>query len=268
MPDIFQHLLAKLGLWRLFALLLAAVTIIWGLAHWNAQPGKEVSVLWGLVSYTKSALPRPPDVGSSSSQQDEQATTLSPLDINTAPRPLPPKVSPEGTAEQRDRAQAAPSAQPKDPKPQEVSQPPKSSKSETTPKPKQPDDAPTSTSDKKASVEIVSINQTGGITAGEVNIASSPPPRRITSQDKPRIVVFLSGNPGRVSVSAIANDPEAYRFAQDWHEVLTQAGWDMQDQSYPLRQASRITSLSRRVNASSSYVMLFAISLLRTERRR
>ncbi len=43
---------------------------------------------------------------------------------------------------------------------------------------------------------------------------------------------------------------------------------DPRGHGYPLRQASRIVSSSRRVNAPSSYVMLFAISLPRAERRR
>ena len=158
-------------------------------------------------------------------------------------------IPPELAAENRSRAQSPPVAEPEDPKssmepgqPRTTSEPvsvtpkpgeanlaAKPDKSEVSPKSSQPDDTPTARSDRKSeeSISVVSINQSGGITAGEVNIARSPPRRRISVQDEPEIAALLSGNPGRVSISAMINDSEAYRFAQDWYEVLTKAGWEV-----------------------------------------
>lgn len=52
MADFLVELFRRYGLWILpvVALLL---TMIWGLTHWTAQAGERVSVLWGLVEYTK-----------------------------------------------------------------------------------------------------------------------------------------------------------------------------------------------------------------------
>ena len=38
------------------SVLIAAIfaLIVWGLAHWTAAPGSEISILWGFVQYTKS----------------------------------------------------------------------------------------------------------------------------------------------------------------------------------------------------------------------
>ena len=48
----------------------------------------------------------------------------------------------------------------------------------------------------------------------------SPPPRRIRPEHRPEIIRFLSTKPSKVRIEAIASDVEAYRFAQDWYEVL------------------------------------------------
>jgi len=56
-------------------------------------------------------------------------------------------------------------------------------------------------------------------------ISSGPPPRRIPAEKRAALIQFLGGRPGRVKISAIANDAEAYRFAQDWLEVLKAARW-------------------------------------------
>ena len=50
MKEIVNAILHKYGLWALSLVIL----FIWGLAHWTASPGTPVSVLWGLVEYTKS----------------------------------------------------------------------------------------------------------------------------------------------------------------------------------------------------------------------
>lgn len=50
MKEIVDAILLKYGLWALSL----AFLLIWGLAHWTASPGTPVSILWGLVEYTKS----------------------------------------------------------------------------------------------------------------------------------------------------------------------------------------------------------------------
>jgi hypothetical protein len=54
MNDLLNEIFKKYGLLTiLFAIVFAL--IIWGVTHWMASPGKEVSVLWGLARYTKTA---------------------------------------------------------------------------------------------------------------------------------------------------------------------------------------------------------------------
>jgi hypothetical protein len=60
-------------------------------------------------------------------------------------------------------------------------------------------------------------------------IRTPPPRRRIQPEDRTEIIRILSEKAGTVSVNAIADDSEAYRFAQDWYDVLKDAHWKMQD---------------------------------------
>jgi len=54
MTDLVTELFRKYGLYAIVVAIVGALCI-WGLAHWAASPGSEVSVLWGLVRYTKAA---------------------------------------------------------------------------------------------------------------------------------------------------------------------------------------------------------------------
>jgi hypothetical protein len=56
-------------------------------------------------------------------------------------------------------------------------------------------------------------------------ISTGPPPRRIPAEKRDELIQYLAGRPAKVKISAIANDLEAYRFAQDWFEVLKAAKW-------------------------------------------
>lgn len=60
-------------------------------------------------------------------------------------------------------------------------------------------------------------------------ISTPLPKRRISPGDRTEIIALLSHKTGTAGVSAIANNPEAYQFAQDWYDVLKAAGWKMQD---------------------------------------
>ncbi len=59
-------------------------------------------------------------------------------------------------------------------------------------------------------------------------IAVGTPPRRIPSDSRTQLIRLFSGKPARVRISAIPNDAEAFRFAQDWYEVLKASGWTIQ----------------------------------------
>jgi hypothetical protein len=51
------------------------------------------------------------------------------------------------------------------------------------------------------------------------------PPRRIPPEHRAELIRFFSAKPATVRIKAIVNDAEAYRFAQDWYEVLHASGW-------------------------------------------
>jgi hypothetical protein len=53
----------------------------------------------------------------------------------------------------------------------------------------------------------------------------APPARRLSDQQKSLLVAYLAANLGTFRVGAILSNGEAYRYAQDWSEVLTAAGW-------------------------------------------
>jgi len=48
----FNLFFEKYGV-RGFLSVIVATVVLWGLAHWMSKPGEPVSVLWGLVQYTK-----------------------------------------------------------------------------------------------------------------------------------------------------------------------------------------------------------------------
>jgi len=56
----------------------------------------------------------------------------------------------------------------------------------------------------------------------------TPPPRRIPTENRVQLIRFFSTKPAKVRIEAIANDAEAYRFAQDWYDVLKTSGWTIE----------------------------------------
>lgn len=52
MFDLISKIFNKYGITSII-LAIIIVAVIWIVAHFNAAPGKEISVLWGLVKYTK-----------------------------------------------------------------------------------------------------------------------------------------------------------------------------------------------------------------------
>jgi len=60
-------------------------------------------------------------------------------------------------------------------------------------------------------------------------IGTAPPARRIPPEHRAELIRFFSIKPSKVRIEAITNDVEAYRFAQDWYEVLKAAGWTIEE---------------------------------------
>jgi hypothetical protein len=54
MGQFLSRLLDKYGLARMVVAVIIGFVILWALAHFSAAPGGNVSVLFGLVQYTKS----------------------------------------------------------------------------------------------------------------------------------------------------------------------------------------------------------------------
>jgi hypothetical protein len=55
--------------------------------------------------------------------------------------------------------------------------------------------------------------------------ADSLPPRRLSDAAKSALAACLKKSPGEFSIAAIANNREAYRYAQDWRDVFLAAAW-------------------------------------------
>jgi len=68
-----------------------------------------------------------------------------------------------------------------------------------------------------------SIGQQGGITAGTINYAT--PDRRLTDDQKTTLEKCLKSNAGKFSVLAVSGVAKAYKYARDWSEVFSAAGW-------------------------------------------
>lgn len=66
------------------------------------------------------------------------------------------------------------------------------------------------------------------------NYNASPPPRRLTDEQRRLLVGCLSAGTGTFTVNAIMNNAEAYRYALDFSEVFAAAGWK-NEQSVPVR---------------------------------
>jgi hypothetical protein len=106
---------------------------------------------------------------------------------------------------------------------------------ETDPQSSQSTGAPQSSGPSSPKVEVSAPNGIA-IGGGIVNNptvnnfgAQAKPDRRISAQDRVRLVNQLSQCKGKVSISAPVNDTQTTRYAMDWYEVLQTAGWEMKD---------------------------------------
>ena len=69
MDSFLSHLSAKYG-WRLLVAGSVLVTIVWAITHFASDPGEKVSVLWGMVEYTKGKTTLNRNASSSSSEKN------------------------------------------------------------------------------------------------------------------------------------------------------------------------------------------------------
>ena len=61
----------------------------------------------------------------------------------------------------------------------------------------------------------------------------SQPPRRLSDMTKNELAACFKKKSGYFSVVSIANNAEAYRYAEDWREVFLSAGWQTERKVYP-----------------------------------
>jgi hypothetical protein len=63
----------------------------------------------------------------------------------------------------------------------------------------------------------------------------SQPPRRLSDMTKSELAACLKKEPGRFSIMSIADNEEAYRYAEDWREVFASAGWQIDRKDIPIQ---------------------------------
>ncbi len=71
---------------------------------------------------------------------------------------------------------------------------------------------------------IAIVGNQGTVTNPTVNNFAAPN-RRLSDEQRSALLACLRTNPGAFTVNALANNSEAYRYAQDFSEVLTAAAW-------------------------------------------
>lgn len=87
------------------------------------------------------------------------------------------------------------------------------------------------------------INAPGGIPiVGNQGTVSNPTvnnygplPRHLLDQTKTELIECLKKKPGRFSVGAVANNGEAYKYADDWRSVFLSAGWEIEHKDIPIQ---------------------------------
>ena len=73
--------------------------------------------------------------------------------------------------------------------------------------------------------KVTSVNQQGGITAGQVNIA--PPARQLDANGKSQLVEHLPKSK-KVTVTSVMGDGEAHQFATQIKAFLEDEGYDVE----------------------------------------
>jgi len=71
-------------------------------------------------------------------------------------------------------------------------------------------------------------------TAGQ-EAKESQAPRRLSDMTKSELAACLKREPGRLSIMSIADNEEAYMYAEDWREVFASAGWQIERKDIPIQ---------------------------------
>jgi hypothetical protein len=75
----------------------------------------------------------------------------------------------------------------------------------------------------------------GGDNSGTAVVYNfTPPARRLSDDQRTLLTACLRLRPGKFSIAAIENNAEAYSYAQDWHDVLVAAGWEIEHKDIPI----------------------------------
>ena len=69
---------------------------------------------------------------------------------------------------------------------------------------------------------------------GNQTVNNTPPARRLP-EDRTAFISCLALKPGRFSIGALADNQEAYNYAQDWHDVLLAAAWEIEHKDIPIQ---------------------------------
>jgi hypothetical protein len=77
----------------------------------------------------------------------------------------------------------------------------------------------------QAPVNITSNNQTGGITAQNVNVTPKPLPRKLNNQQKLQLINYLNDKNEKIDLCSLMNDPEAFEFSYDIEKFLKENGY-------------------------------------------
>jgi len=65
-------------------------------------------------------------------------------------------------------------------------------------------------------------------TTTETSVKGIPRPRRIPTDKRAALIVDLSAHKGVVTINCVGGDGESKQFANDWYDLLFQAGWTLQ----------------------------------------
>ena len=68
MDNIITELMKPYGIWAIVALIVAG-TGVWFAVHYQAKPGEKVSIVWGMVAYTKSESKNEPKLSHTEKDQ-------------------------------------------------------------------------------------------------------------------------------------------------------------------------------------------------------
>lgn len=92
-----------------------------------------------------------------------------------------------------------------------------------------------------SAAKSTTVNQGPGSVAqiGNGNNATinniGPAPRHLSEGQKISLIECLSSNPGKFSISAVADNSEAYNYAKEWREVFLAAGWEIEHKDIPIQ---------------------------------